>query len=246
MNRQSREGLPPFSSSRCPDVLYTHSLRRNFPSVIVLQQFKPMNLFEKASVIRYHRRRIRQFRGGTVEALGWRGPESQLRRFQVLLQLGDFRGCSVLDAGCGYGDLKGFLDQRCPGFSYIGLDQMPEFIGEAKARYGSLPATYFYQTDFTQAQLPQVDYVIASGAFCYRSGDPGHYFSTIRKLFEAAKIALAFNMLDAAVFPQHDLLTGHDRGAVTAFCSSLAFRVEIVGGYLDDDFTVFMYRNAVC
>jgi len=203
-----------------------------------------MNLFEKASVIRYHRHRIREFHGRTVEALGWRGQESQLRRFQVLLQLGDFSGCSLLDAGCGYGDLKGFLDQYCLEFSYLGLDQMPEFINEAKARYGSRPATGFYCADFTQVELPRLDYVIASGAFCYRSGNPGHYFSTIRKLFAAAKNALAFNMLDAAVFQQHDLLTGHDRGAVMAFCRSLASRVESIGGYLDDDFTVFMYRDA--
>jgi hypothetical protein len=94
-------------------------------------------------------------------------------------------------------------------------------------------------------QLLQVDYIIASGAFSCRCADPGHCFSMIRKLFDAARIALAFNMLDRAAFPQHDLLTGHDRGEVTAFCRTLAPRVESIGGYLEDDFTVFLYRDAV-
>jgi SAM-dependent methyltransferase len=216
--------------------------RGQVPTVAIKQT--AVNLIEKATVIHYHRHRIREFHGGSVESLGWRGPESQLQRFQVLLQLGDFNGCSLLDAGCGHGDLKGFLDPHCPGFTYIGIDQMPEFIDEARARYGRLPNTHFYRTDFTQARLPLVDYVIASGALSYRCGNPGHYFGTIRKLFDAARIALAFNMLNAAVFPQHDLLTGHDRDEVTAFCRSQARRVESIDGYLDDDFTVFMYRDA--
>ena len=202
-----------------------------------------MNLIEKATVMHYHRHRIREFHPGTVEALGWRGPESQRRRFEALLQLADFTGSTVLDAGCGYGDLKGFLDRHCQGFTYIGIDHMPEFIDEAMARYGDCPETYFCQTDFSLAQLPRVDYVIASGAFGYRSADSGHPFRMIGRLFEAAKIALAFNMLDRAVFPQHDLLAGHDRNKVTEFCRTLAPRVEVIDRYLEDDFTVFMYRD---
>ncbi|HET9183998.1 MAG TPA: class I SAM-dependent methyltransferase [Candidatus Angelobacter sp.] len=203
-----------------------------------------MNLIEKATILHYHRHRIHQFQPGGVEALGWRGPESQSKRFEALLQVGDFTGRTVLDIGCGYGDLKGFLDRHCPDFTYIGIDQMPEFIEEAKARYEGLLDTYFFRRDFTQAQLPQVDYVIASGAFGYRFADAGHYFRMVRKLFGAAKSAFAFNMLDGAVFPPHDLLTGHERSEVTAFCRSLTSRVEVVSGYLEDDFTVFMYRDA--
>lgn len=202
-----------------------------------------MNLIEKATVIHYHRHRIREFCPGTVEALGWREAQSQRRRFQVLLQLGNLAGRSLLDAGCGHGDLKGFLDRHCPGFTYIGIDHVPEFIEQAKARYGSLPDTHFYRADFTQAQLPKVDYVIASGAFGYRCADAGHYFRMISKLFEAANRALAFNMLDAAVFPRHDLLIGHDRSQVEAFCRRIASRIEVTTGYLEDDFTVFMYHD---
>ncbi len=150
----------------------------------------------------------------------------------------------MLDAGCGHGDFKEFLDRRCSGFTYIGIDQMPEFIAEAKARYAGLRDTHFYQTDFAQAQLPPVDYVIASGAFGYRCANPNYYFDMIRKLFESAKSGLAFNMLDAAVFRENDLLTGHDRAEVTAFCQTLSPNVELVSGYLDDDFTVFLHRDA--
>ena len=201
-----------------------------------------MNLIEKATIIHYHRHRLSQYGAGTVESLGWRGRESQLRRFEVLGDLGDFRGHSVLDAGCGYGDLKAWLDGRFDGFRYLGVDQMSEFIGEAKIRWAGVPDTHFVQSDFACAPLPDSDFVIASGALGYRCADPGFYFETIARLFAAARMAFAFNMLDAARFAPHELLVGHDRAAVTGFCRRLCPNVRMIDGYLPDDFTVFMIR----
>lgn len=204
-----------------------------------------MNLIEKATVMHYHRHRIEQFESGTIKALGWRGEASQRERFRVLAGVGDLTGCSVLDAGCGHGDLKDYLDQRYSDFAYIGIDQMPEFIAEARARHAGRPDTYFYQADFTDAALPPVDYVLACGALGYRCENAWFYVDMIRKLYDAAKVALAFNMLDAERFAPHDFLMGHDREGILAFCRSLAPRVELISGYLDDDFTVFVYRDSL-
>lgn len=202
-----------------------------------------MNLIEKATVMHYHRHRIDTFEAGSVKALGWRGEHSQQARYAVLAQAGDLNGCSVLDAGCGHGDLKAYLDRHVPQFEYIGIDQMPEFIEEAHKRYRHHPATAFYQSDFTSAALPKADYVFASGAMGYRCANDRFYFELIAKLYAAANRAFAFNMLNARHFPAHELLIGHDREEVLAFCRMLAPRVEWIDGYLEDDFTIFMYRN---
>ena len=202
-----------------------------------------MNLIEKTTIMHYHRRRIGAFNEGTVGALGWRGVESQIKRFEVIASVGDLSGRTLLDVGCGYGDLKGFLDQRFTDFGYIGIDQMPEFITEAKARYNDHPDTHFYQTDFTTVDFPTVDFVIASGALVYRCDNPHFYADMIRKMYDAATQALAFNMLDASRFPDHPLLIGHDRGKIAAFCRTLSPRVTLVKDYLEDDFTVFMFRE---
>lgn len=202
-----------------------------------------MNLIEKATIAHYHRNRIGLYRAGAVECLGWRAPESQLRRFEAIGGLADFSGHSVLDLGCGYGDFRNFLDGRYAGFTYLGVDQMPEFIEEARRRWANTANTDFVQSDFTRARLPESDFVVASGAFVYRCAAPGFYREMISRFFKAARIGLAFNMLDAAVFPSHDLLVGHDRAAVTTFCRSLCSHVKIVDGYLADDFTVLMTRQ---
>ena len=62
-------------------------------------------------------------------------------------------------------------------------------------------------------------------------------------LYGAAQRALIFNVLDAAVFPEHPLLVGRDVAAVQAFCCTLAPRVELVRGYLDDDATLVLRRR---
>lgn len=202
-----------------------------------------MTLFEKATIMHYHRRRIGEFSIGTVKALGWTNEQSQQQRFAALTEVGDLNGCSLLDIGCGHGSLKGYLDERFHGFSYIGIDQMPEFIAEARCLYGQRPNCYFCQADFTAQQLPRADYVLASGVLSYRSQEKGCYYAMIETMYAAADKALAFNMLDAAKFPHHEFLLGHDAEKVLTFCKTLSPNVRLVRGYLEDDFTVLMYRE---
>ncbi len=201
-----------------------------------------MTLIEKATIMHYHRHRIKEYEVGTVKALGWRGSESQLKRFEVLAKIGDLNGASILDVGCGYGDLKAYLNQRFSDFSYMGIDQMPEFIAEAQSIYKNDAKTIFYQSDFSTVHFPKVDYIFASGALGYRCADPDFYTDMISKMFAATKIGLAFNLLDAACFPEDPLLTGHDFDSILAFCRRLSPHVKAIRGYLKDDFTVFIQK----
>ena len=65
----------------------------------------------------------------------------------------------------------------------------------------------------------------------------------IRKMYEAATRAVAFNMLDAEQFPEHPLLVGHDCNKIVALCRTLSPRVTVARDYLEDDFAVFMFRK---
>lgn len=200
-----------------------------------------MNLLEKAAILHFHRHRIAVGPPGGYGALGWRAEASQTRRFEILAEVGDFAGAGVLDIGCGYGDFKAFLDRRCAGFTYIGIDLVPEFVALARERYAGRPDTHFFQSDFVTAELPETDYVVASGALGYRCQDPGFACAAIGKFFRAARRGLAFNLLDAAAFPEHDLLVGHDPEAIMAHCRSLSPKVRLTRGYLEDDFTVMVW-----
>jgi len=202
-----------------------------------------MDPIARATVLDFHRHRIGVFGAGSVESLGWRNAASQQRRFDVIADACDFSGASVLDVGCGRGDVKAFLDARVDHFSYLGLEHVPVFVEEARRKYADHPRTHFVQCDFSAVALPAADFVVASGALGYRCPDPTFHLTMIRRMFDAASQTLVFNLLDATAFPEHSLLVGRDREEVLAFCRSLSPLVDVIDGYLADDFTVCVRRT---
>jgi SAM-dependent methyltransferase len=199
-----------------------------------------MDLIEKATVQAFHRNRL----GGTpLKALGFRELKSQTHRFDSLCRWGDFSNCSVLDLGCGYGDLKLFLDQRFTNFIYLGIDFLQEFIDEAQTRHGHLTHTQFFQADFLTAGLPEVDIVVASGSLNYRSNNVLHPWQAISRMWETCQRGIAFNLLDAKHFVADDILCGYDIQETLAYCQKLDPNTEIIQGYLVDDFTVLMRKT---
>lgn len=203
-----------------------------------------MNLLERATIIHFHRHRIEAFGRDDVMSLGWRNADSQQKRFEVIASLADFNRSTVLDVGCGRGDLKAFLDGRFNDVAYMGIDQMPEFIADANARYTNGTPCRFYEGDFTTAAFPRVDYVVASGALGYRTDDADFLFDMICRLFASSARATIFNVLDAQHFPDHPLLMGRDCDEVIAYCRMLSPHIEVVRGYLPDDMTVCISRPA--
>src|SRR6185503_1230336 len=59
--------------------------------------------------------------------------EGQLFRFERIAQVADLRGRSVLDLGCGLGDLYPFLRKRFGALDYTGIDVVPEMVKKAAA-----------------------------------------------------------------------------------------------------------------
>lgn len=202
----------------------------------------PMNLIERATILHYHRHREAMY-SGTPRALGWKNDESQQTRYQVLLGIGNLDGCRILDPGCGYGDLLGFLNTHCNGIRYIGVEFVPEFLKVASQRYADNGKNRFYLGDFSKMVLPECDYVLASGVFGYKTCDRGYYLRCIENFFKTATRGVAFNMLDKEKFSGHPLLTGHDRDEIIKFCQSLCNGTRVINGYLEDDFTIIMEKQ---
>src|SRR5476651_2597637 len=115
-----------------------------------------MNIVDKAIMNNYHEMRVKDFGAGTPEALGWLDKTSQSLRFFMLADIGDMNNRSVLDVGCGYGDLRGFLGTQYPFLHYTGIDQSESFLTLAAQRY-NLPNTTFLLGDFVNTDLPPAD-----------------------------------------------------------------------------------------
>ncbi|MBJ6143931.1 trans-aconitate 2-methyltransferase [Hymenobacter sp. BT559] len=196
---------------------------------------------DTAAILRYHRQRIREYGPGGAEALGWARSEGQQVRFQTLTQIGDLAYRSVLDAGCGYADLYPYLRARFAGVQYHGIEHMPELLAVAQARYHGAADITLSEGDFLRTPPPPADYVLASGALNYRPRNPQFIYRSIEKLFGSCRLGFGFNLLSwepAGGGP----LAAYEPAVILAFCEQLAPRVELLEGYWEGDFTIFMYR----
>jgi trans-aconitate methyltransferase len=200
-----------------------------------------MDIIEKAHVIYYHRQCLKK-KSNHASILGWRDDEAQQKRFEALCSIAPLNGTIVMDLGCGLGDLKTFLDHKFKDFIYLGIDHLPEFIEEATIRYGGLKNTFFQQADFTVDGLPQVDYVIASGALSYQTSNDLFVNRMLEKMYNSARIGVAFNLLDDEAVKSNNLLRAYNKYEVLGFCLQLARRAELITGYVEDDFTIMMYK----
>jgi len=66
---------------------------------------------------------------------------------------------SILDYGCGYGVLLGYLDENFQNYDYTGYDSSKAMIEQAKKLYPD--SKWIFNID----DLMKVDFLIASGVF---------------------------------------------------------------------------------
>lgn len=195
-----------------------------------------------ATVKAYHSDRIARFGAQACKALGWKDRDSQLRRFAEFTRLADFSGHSLLDVGCGHGDLYAYLSERQQPVDYTGLDQSEAFLEVALKRYGHAPNTRFLLGEFASTTLPESDYVICCGALNYRSSNPGYVYEMIARLYGACRLGMGVSLLRSVDFAD-GILAAYDPEPILAFCRQLAPEVSLRQGYGDDDFMVFLYRQ---
>ncbi|WP_456485345.1 class I SAM-dependent methyltransferase [Hydrogenimonas sp.] len=169
--------------------------------------------------------------GATAKGVAWSDEFRQKRRFGALLRAsGDIASCSVVDAGCGFGDLwlymkeKNSLPKR-----YIGLDALDAMVKEAAIRTGQT----VLKRDILKSPLPEADWYLASGSFNLLTR-----FETvlaIRRCCDAANIGVVFNLLKGK--DRSDTYNYWMPKEIEKVCANFG-KVTICEGYLDGDFTV--------
>lgn len=191
-------------------------------------------------LLRFYNSHMLRFGMHDPRGLGWRDAVSQQVRFQVLADVADLTGASILDEGCGFGDLYPYLTTRFPGITYTGVDINSAAIAVAKERY---PEVSFEACDFSQYEGKRVDYVLSSGALTFRIEDYDLiYRSHIRKMFDLCTKGVAFNVLDLHGIAETDEYLGYDPNELSAFCRTLTPNVQLRHDYSPEDFTVYLYR----
>ncbi|HNX27083.1 MAG TPA: class I SAM-dependent methyltransferase [Phycisphaerae bacterium] len=183
------------------------------------------------------------------DVLDWAAGETQLLRFSILADNVPLNGLTLLDVGCGLGDLAQYLAVRKIALCrYAGVDVLPEMLLRARQDKPELElfaADIFAMSahaalSFLKADKP-FDVVYCSGAFNLNLGNNESFMqNAVEKMAALASKWLVFNCLHARHKIKDDRYYAYQptaaMAAVRAACGDA--EIHILDKYLENDFTV--------
>ena len=186
--------------------------------------------------------RLRLF-GPTTKALGWRDRWQQELRFAVLAEIGDLRGASVLDVGCGFGDLYRFLVGRDLTIQYTGVDINPNLLTIARQRN---PQCVFEERNLLQNRYEagQFDYVFGSGLFnAALENNESFAREMLVEMFRISRYGVSVNLMSTYVDYQEDHLHYYKPEEYFQLGRSMTKYVVLRHDYPLYEFTLYFLKN---
>jgi len=186
--------------------------------------------------------------GDRPEALCWNTRERQVKRFEVLSGIITKNNTRLLDLGCGTADFYVYMKKRGWTGTYSGIDisqRMIDLAGE-KVDHKNL----LTKGDIAETEYGSHDYVVLSGTFnhrFFRSDMRQNLWvkKIIMKMWNASKIATAFNMRSAwGWVPITPEVYAYDPDTVISICRGVTARIVFDHSYFPHDFTVHMFKEA--
>lgn len=177
--------------------------------------------------------------------VAWNNQHNQETRYQLLLDAGVTNGDTILDFGCGLGDLYGYTKKINLNVNYIGVDINENYIMEAKDFYKDAK---FYVIDTVNDIKESFDWFLASGSFTM-SFTFDEILKILIKVYNKSNKGVAFNMLkDRSIdaFKQKRNFYGayfYNPDFVIKELRKYFFDdVEMIEDYLDMDFTIHLKK----
>lgn len=153
---------------------------------------------------------------------GW-GIQDKKENFHLMMKITDFtkmpiQEATILDVGCGTGDLVQFLSNK-QSTDYVGIDIFEPAIEKARQKF---PQYTFIADDFLKYTFQQkFDFVFCSGALTTRLDTDNYAIlnSWIPKMWQLAKRGVVFNFLFADDAKSSDLFF-YDPDRVITICKA--------------------------
>jgi trans-aconitate methyltransferase len=179
------------------------------------------------------------------QILDWESQESQFCRFEVLLRRIPLEGRTLLDLGCGVGDLCAFLASRDLSVDYTGVDILEEMIKEARRR---CPEGRFIHADLLKENPfgeERFDVAFCSGIFNLETGDNAELLTAFMgRLSRLVRGTVVINLLSVSSPDRLDRYHYFDPQAVLREAREFFDDVMIDESYLCNDFTLICSRAA--
>jgi SAM-dependent methyltransferase len=199
--------------------------------------------------LRPYREAVKRF-GPGFEATLWASADAQRLRFDIMIDLADLTGCTILDVGCGRGDFAARLIEReIPFERFVGLDAVPEMIEAARKR--NLARSSFEVADVLGS--PEIITEAGAAWICFsgtlNTMDERTARGLVGRAFDAAERGVLFNFLSDRC---HARWRGRDTGPARRFNTlrwldwafSKSSRVAFTQAYMDGhDATIMIAKE---
>ncbi len=204
-----------------------------------------MNAEDRLDFVRRYEKRLQEL-GYSPATLGWGTHGRQEVRFAVLAEfaLRD-DGSSVLDVGCGFCDLYGFLKSQGWRGRYTGIDIVPGLLGVARQRHPGLDVREIDITDPT-ILLDEYDFVISSGVFnaALPSGTNESYIeASLKRMLQLSRQATCVDFLSSYVDFRKQGAHHTDPCWAFALAMRMTRRVILRDDYMPYEFSMFLFRD---
>ena len=196
----------------------------------------------KSRRIRQHYRPRIDGRRKNYDVVDWASAAAQQVRFTVLADNVPLDGRTLLDVGCGLGDLWGYLKGRGISVDYRGVDLLVEMTASAAERN---PDGRFVCGDIFDPGGCVVgpgecfDVVFCSGMLNLELGNNTEFLpEALRRMLELSIEHMVVNLLHARSEIRYPHCAYYDPDAVMRILEPMGCRVRLIDDYLPNDFTV--------
>ncbi|MBO5975146.1 MAG: class I SAM-dependent methyltransferase [Paludibacteraceae bacterium] len=202
-----------------------------------------MNSHPDYNIIKsFYRTRYNQW-GCSPKSLGW-DKGNQSVRFDVLTSHYSFEKKTVLDIGCGFGDLVNVLEKKASCFEYTGIDLSDDFVQRATQLH---PDCEFFQQDILSfAPQKMFDYAIASGTFNLKLQGVDQYEfieEVIKKTLQLCTDGFAFDFLSDKVDYRKEETFHYSPERILSIAYKYSRNVMLRNDYMPFEFSLFLSKD---
>jgi SAM-dependent methyltransferase len=214
---------------------------------------KDFTNISKQTIERYSSR-YKDF-GRDIKTLGWGSTAQQNYRFQNVFQYCDFKEKSILDIGCGFGDLNRFLiDNKIEFESYTGWDINKDLLNEVEDIHSS--NINYQQIDIATYNLDifndkfNIGIMLGLLNFNLKSDDINYEYSKtlIKNAFNVVNEVLVVDFLSTCYtneYPIEDFVFYHNPSVMLEFALSMTSNIVLKHNYSpipQKEFMLFLYK----
>ena len=191
-------------------------------------------------IIKHYNKLYKKY-GYSEKSIGW-GKNRKNLRYHILCSNFNLNYKSILDFGCGFGNLISYLNCYYKNFEYTGLDINEKFLEKARKHY---PKNKFKKVNAFSSNIEKkYDFIVSSGVHNTKIED-NYYFikDTMKKFNAASNYGFAMNFLSTNVDYKEKNLFYSNPSKILKIGLLYSNNILLRHDYMPFEFTLIVFKN---